>query len=87
MQLLVFIKETLNYKSHTINVTGLTEYKIFNHSKSLEYNRFFSLTHTHTHTHTHKLTHTQTNTAMIDRSHGFIASRPLYTGPLCPTLE
>jgi hypothetical protein len=23
----------------------------------------------------------------IDRSHGFIAPRPLYTGPLCPTLE
>jgi ribonuclease HI len=25
--------------------------------------------------------------ALIDRSHGFIAPRPLYTGPLCPTLE
>jgi hypothetical protein len=24
---------------------------------------------------------------IIDRSHGFIAPRPLYTGPLCPTLE
>jgi hypothetical protein len=25
--------------------------------------------------------------SVIDRSHGFIAPRPLYTGPLCPTLE
>jgi hypothetical protein len=24
---------------------------------------------------------------LLDRSHGFIAPRPLYTGPLCPTLE
>jgi hypothetical protein len=23
----------------------------------------------------------------LDRLHGFIAPRPLYTGPLCPTLE
>jgi hypothetical protein len=24
---------------------------------------------------------------VLDRSHGFIAPRPLYTGPLCPTFE
>jgi hypothetical protein len=24
--------------------------------------------------------------SLLDRSHGFIAPRPLYTGPLCPTL-
>ena len=57
MQLLVFIKETLNYKSHTISTTGVGEHNIFNHSKSLEKNWFFSLSLTHTHTHTH--THTK----------------------------